>query len=146
MAELTYASQDIRQSGTRAAHSGIFFDLVSGFFEPASARGDVTIIPGLAGVTDRARVAHTKKIELVGYVLGTTASDWNSKTATLMGVMHPYAAAANLVIASSYLGTTGTHTISARVVNMVPGPPIKGPTIQTWSIELESLAAVWTVT
>lgn len=145
MAELSYDSQDIRQSAARSSGSGIFLDLVSGFFEPASARGDVTIIPGLAGVVDRVRVGHTKKILLVGYVRGTSASDWNSKTATLMGKMVPYNAAANLVVADSYLGTTGTHTISARVMNIVPGP-IVAQRFQTWSIELESIARVWTVT
>lgn len=147
MAELSFASQDIRQAAARTTGSGIFFDLVAGFFEPANPRGEDTIIPGLAGRTERVYVADNRNpIVLQGYVTGTSTSDWNSKTTTLMGVMLPYGAVANLVIASSYLGTSGTWTIGARVLNLIPGIPVKGPTFQTWSIELESMASVWTHT
>ena len=84
MAELTYDGQDIRQAAARTSGSGIFFDLVAGYSEPANVRGVDTIIPGLAGRTARDRVRDTRRIVLEGYVVGTSASDWRSKTDTLM--------------------------------------------------------------
>lgn len=141
MAELTYDGQDIRQAAARTSGSGIFFDLVAGYSEPANVRGVDTIIPALAGRTARNRVRDTRRIVLEGYVVGTSASDWRSKTDTLMGVMDSLTEE-NLVIADSYLGVSGTKTIATRVVNLVGGP-IVAMRFQTWSIEMESVAPDW---
>lgn len=143
MSELEFASQDIRQAAARTSDSGIFLDLVSGYSEPAVPRGEDTIIPSIAGRVARDRVADYRRIILEGYVIGTSASDFRSKTDTLMSVMDPTDNPATLTVKSGYLGVSGDKTILARVVNMVGGPPVKGPRFQTWSIELESVAPDW---
>lgn len=146
MATLTFDGEDIRESAARGATaSGIFLDLVSGWNEPATVRGVDTVIPSLAGRVPRIRVKDARRIVLEGYVVGTSASDWATHTATLMAKMQPSADPDNLVIADGYLGTTGTKTIAARVVNIVPGE-IVASRFQRWSIELESVAPDWTAT
>lgn len=142
MAELSFDSQDIRQSAARSSQSGIFFDLVSGYAEKATARGVDTVIPGASGRVERNRVKDGRRIVLEGYVVGTSASDWRSKTDTLMAKMDPSLDSKNLVITDSYLGVSGTKTIACRVVNVVGGP-IVAQKFQTWSIELESVAPDW---
>lgn len=141
MATMTYGGTDIRVTATRTT-SAIFLDLVAGYAEPALARGVDTIIPGATGRVARVHVKDVRRILLEGYVIGTSASDWRSKTDTLMALLSPAAAPANLVLGDSYLGVSGTKTISCRVVNVVGGP-IDSARFQTWSIELESLAAEW---
>lgn len=142
-AELSLGGQDIRQAAARSSHSGIFFDLMSGYSEPAAARGIDTIIPGAEGVVARNRVATVRSIVLQGYVVGSSASDWRSKTDTLMALLDPAANPQDLVIASSYLGVSGTKTISVRVLNCVGGEPMYAVGFQSWSIELESLGPDW---
>lgn len=142
MADLTFAGQDIRQAAARTSQSGIFFDLVAGYFEPAAVRGVDTIIPAAAGRIFRDRVSDSRRIALSGYVIGTTASDWRSKMQTLFSVMDPTADPANLVIGDNYLGTTGSPTIAARFVNAVGGEIVAGR-FQTWSIELEAVTPDW---
>jgi hypothetical protein len=145
MAELEYADLDIREADARSTGSGIFFDIVAGFFEPSSTRGGDTVIPGLAGRVSRNRVKDVRRILLEGFVIGTSASDWATNTAALMAVMDPSLDAEDLVLDDDYLGVTGTGTIAARVVNVVGGP-IVAARFQTWSIELESVAPDWAVT
>lgn len=142
MAELAYDSQDIRQAAARTSGSGIFFDLVSGYAEKATTRGVDTVIPGADGRVARNRVKDVRRIVLEGYVVGTSASDWRSKTDTLMAKMDPSLDNKNLVIDDSYLGVGSTKTIACRVVNVVGGP-ITAARFQTWSIELESVAPDW---
>lgn len=142
MTDLLFAAQDIRQAAARSSHSGIFLDLVSGYSEPATVRGEDTIVPSIAGRVVRDRVKDVRRIVLEGYVIGTSASDWRSKTDTLMSVMDPSDNPATLTVKSGYLGVGSDKTISARVVNIMPGP-ITGSYFQTWSIELESVDPDW---
>jgi hypothetical protein len=134
-------SLNFNSTNIRTAH-GIFLDLVSGYFEPAEVRGIDVVVPGASGRTVQSRVKDKRTIMLTGYVEGSDAADWESKTTTLMTAMDRSAAPPTLTVANSYLGTTGSHTIAARCVNLVPGPIIAGR-FQRWSIELESVAPDW---
>lgn len=144
--DLTLGGTSIRVAAARAAigvGTGIFLDLVSGYAEPATARGEDTIIPSIAGRVIRDRVKDYRRIVLEGYVIGTSASDWRSKTDALMALLSgTYASGSNLVIANAYLGTSSSKTIAVRCVNVMPGP-IFAQLFQTWSIELESVAPDW---
>lgn len=143
MTELSLGGQDIRQAGARTSHSGIFFDLVAGYSEPAAARGIDTVIPGAEGRTARNRVSDVRRIVLEGRVLGSSVSDWRTKTDTLMALCDPAHDPMDLIIADSYLGVGSTKTISVRVVNCVGGEPMYAIGTQFWSIELESVGADW---
>lgn len=134
--DLTLGSTNIRD------RTGIFFDLVKGFFEPPEVRGVDTDIPGLAGRISRNRVPVRRTITLDGYVTGSDAADWATNTAALMALLDP-TSPATLTVANSYLGTTGSHATTVRFLNAAGGPPMYGVQYQSWSIELESIDPDW---
>lgn len=141
--DLTLGGTSIRVAAAKTSGSGIFLDLVSGYAEPAQTRGEDSVVPSIAGRVIRDRVKDYRRIVLEGFVAGTSASDWRSKTDSLMGLLSgTYASGSNLVIANAYLGTGSTKTIKVRMVNIIGGP-IFAERFQTWSIELESVAPDW---
>lgn len=142
MAEITFDSEDIREASARTSQSGIFFDLVTGYHEPADVRGIDTIIPGATGRVARSRVKDVRRVVLEGYVVGTSTANWRTHTDTLMSKLQAVTVK-NLVLGDAYLGVSGTKTLACRVVNMVGGPIVAGR-FQTWSIELESVTPDWT--
>jgi hypothetical protein len=139
---LSFDGLDIREAAA-ASGSGIFFDLVSGYNEPASVRGVDSVIPGADGRVFRSRVRDARRIILKGYVTGTSASDFQANMAALFGVMNPVNDPADLIISDSYLGTGGSPTIACRFLNAVGDDPENGPKFQRWTIELESVVPEW---
>lgn len=137
MADLTLDGLDIRD------RASIFFDLMSGYYEPAEVRGSDTIVPALDGRVVRNRVIDSRRIRLDGYVTGTDTTDWAANTSNLMAACNAVTRV-DLVIDDGYLGTVGTPTISVLLVNAIPGPPTYGVLYQSWSLEFESIAPDWT--
>lgn len=134
-------SLNYRSTNIRTAH-GIFLDLTKGYAEPAEVRGIDVIVPGADGRTVQSRVKDRRSIMLEGYVEGSSASDWRSKTDTLMALMDRSLSPGTLTIANSYLGVASSKSITARCVNLLPGPIIMAR-FQRWSIELESVDTDW---
>ena len=137
MADLSLDGLDIRDTG------GIFFDLMSGLFEPAEVRGTDTVVPALAGRVARNRVKDTRKVVLTGYVTGTNAADMITNTQTLMAACDP-ANIVDLVVDDGYYAGIGPTTLAVRFVNAIPGPPTYGVLYQSWSLEFESITPDWT--
>lgn len=134
---LNLGGTNIRTTG------GTFFDLVKGYFEPPEVRGVDTDIPGTDGRISRNRKYVRRVITLEGYIKGSSASDWRSKTAAFFALCDPKTPV-TLTVDNGYLGTTGgAHATTVRFLNAVGGPPMLGPTFQTWSIELETIVPTW---
>lgn len=136
MADLTLGGTDLRD------RTGIFLDLVSGYFEPADVRGSDTVIPALAGRVERNRVKDTRRVVLSGYVTGSSASDWNANVTALMALCDPTALAV-LTVNSPYLGASGSSSLNVRFVNAIGGEPMYGVLYQSWSLEFESIDPDW---
>jgi len=131
--------------GTDVQTVNIFLDIIRGFAEPADVRGIDTIIPGKHGRTERARKKDRRTILLEGWVSGTGASlvlkqqSWRTSTDALMALMDRTLASGSLVVTNPYMGLpAGSKTISAKCVNLIPGP-IVSMFHQKWSIELEAI-------
>jgi hypothetical protein len=132
MADLTYRGTDIRDVN-------IHFDVVRGYAELPSVRGEDTIIPGKAGRTVRARKKDRRVIELRGYIQATTAATWRTKTDTAMALFDPSLTPGALVITTPYLGLgAGSKTVQARTLSVVGGQ-IVASRFQLWTIELEAV-------
>lgn len=136
MAALTLDGLDIRSRST------IYLELMRGYFEPPSVRGEDIIIPGADGRTTRTRRADQRYVLLEGYVTGSSAANWNTNVAALMAKLD--GSLVNLVVADNYLGSTGTHTLAVRCVSPpVGGEPTYGVLYQAWSVELLSVSPDW---
>lgn len=132
MAALTINGTDVHDL------TGIYLNLISGFFEPAEVRGSDSVVTGTNGRIPRDRVKDVRRIVLVGQVMGTSIADWATNTQTLMGLLHPIDAC-TIAINDSYLGVGSGQSIECRAVNVVPGPIVIGVPHQTWSIEFEAV-------
>lgn len=129
-------------------YTGIRLDIVRGFLTPPAVRGQDIVIPARAGRDSGNRVADVLSILLEGYVGGEDAEEWRENTDALIAVLDENAVVPGSLIARApYLGlaTGAVATISARVKNYVEGPVRAGATVQTWSIELESIDPYWVV-
>lgn len=131
--------------GTDIQTANIFLDVAEGYFEPADVRGSDAVIPGLTGRFALNRIKDHRSLQLVGWVEGTGATlvaqqqSWHTSTLALMALMDRSLAAGSLVLTPPTLGlSAGSKTISARCVNLIPGPVIASR-FQRWSIELEAV-------
>lgn len=133
--------------GTDIQTANIFLDITRGYAEPAAVRGRDIIIVGRAGRTETSvvRKKDVRRILLEGWVLGTGASlvlkqqSWRSSTDTLMALMDHTLASGALVVSTPYMGLpSGSKTIQAKCINVMPGP-IVSLYFQRWSIELEAI-------
>lgn len=123
-----------------------YFDIHSGFWEPADVRGQDDVIPGLAGRFRRNRVKDRRIIELRGFVQGIGGTqlerqqNWQAATAALMALMDPTGASGSLAVVAPYMGLpSGSKTITAYPLNVVGGPVLNTMSFQRWSIELEAV-------
>lgn len=128
---------------------GIRLDIVRGFLVPPDFRGTDTVIPGRRGRVSRNRVEDVREVILEGYVAGSTAADWRTKTDLLLATLEEGGSTEpGLLLAyDGYLGLGPgvVASIYARVKNAVEGPIRFGSSFQTWSIALESVDADWLV-
>jgi hypothetical protein len=132
--------------GTDLQTLKVYFDIASGFWEPAEVRGQDDIIPGLSGRFRRNRVKDRRIIELRGWIRGVGGTvlerqqDWGATTAAVMALMDPTGAAGTLQVTNPYMGlTSGTKTISAYPLNLIGGEVDNSLSFQRWSIELEAV-------
>lgn len=128
---------------------GIRLDIVRGFLVPPDYRGTDIVIPGRRGRISGNRVEDVREIILEGYVAGTSALDWRTKTDLLLATLEEGGSIEPglLFAAEGYLGLGPgvTASISARVKNAVEGPVRFGSSFQTWSVALESVDTEWDV-
>jgi hypothetical protein len=138
--DLTYRGTDIR-----LANKTIFFDLVRGYSEPAEVRGTDTVVPATAGRTARTHVLDRRIIELEGYIYGASGTAWRSTTDTVMALFSGTASPGTIAVSNTYLGVSGTATITARAISTIGGPIITTASgvFQTWNVQLESLDPDW---
>lgn len=134
--------------GTDVQTANIFLDLIRGYAEPPEARGADDVVPGATGRSQGTWAKDTRRIILEGWVQGTGATEaaqqqsWRTSTDALMALMDHTLSAGALVITAPYLGlASGSKTIQAKCVNVVPGPIQAGMTFQRWSFELVSIAS-----
>lgn len=128
---------------------GIRLDIVRGFLVPPDYRGTDIVIPGRRGRISGNRVEDVREVILEGYVAGTSAADWRTKTDILLGILEEGGSIEPGILLANegYLGLApgAIATISARVKNAVEGPIRFGSSFQTWSVALESVDADWLV-
>ena len=136
---LTFRSVDL-QDDEDPRLASVYFDLRSGYSEPAEARGEDDVIPGLAGQYPRNRISHRRIIILNGFIRGMGGTDtertlaWRAATDTIMAVFDPALDPGELEISGGYLGITGA-TIQARATDVIGGEVISRQ-FQRWSVEL----------
>jgi hypothetical protein len=134
---LTYRTTDIQTAN-------IYLDIVSGFFEPPTVRGEDDLVFRAAGRDEMPRRADVRPIRLEGYGRGTGSTElarqqsWYAATSALMDLMDRTLASGPIVVTPPYLGLpSGSKTIDARAVNAVGGPVLSCMTYQRWSFDLE---------
>lgn len=138
--QLAFGSLDLRDS------TGIFLDIVRGFYEPAETRGEDVTIPSRVGRAPMNRMNHKRTILMVGRVTGTDAADFLSNMLSLQAACDA-GVIDTLTVDDGYLGTGSTaYTIEARYLNMSVSDLQKGPVYATVSCEFESVVPDWTAT
>lgn len=132
--------------GTSLQTEKVYFDLHSGYWEPADVRGVDNVAPGIPGRYRRNRVKDHRIIELRGWIRGhgSTASerqlDWAATTTAILALFDPTGAAGTLAVVSPYLGLpAGSKSISAYPLNAVGGAVESEMTYQLWSLQLEAV-------
>jgi len=137
---LEYRGQDLHADGLR-------FQLVEGYAEPLSVRGEDTIVSARRGRIPRSRVGDVRDLRLDGNIRARTAAEWRVATDILAAIVDTELDPDELVMRGPYLGLPvgTTATITARTVNAVPGPIRAGKRFQVWSVRLESLDPDWLV-
>lgn len=133
----------------RPTDGSMNLDVISGFWEPANARGEDDVIPEASGRDAGVWTADTRTIRLHGHVKGIGSTlvarqqSFNTTMATLMGKLDTTASPAALVVSGPYMGlatspSTATKSINVRCVNVVVGP-ITGLYYATIDAELVSI-------
>ena len=134
-------------SGTSLQTPTLYFDLVSGFWEPAEVSGKPVLIPGRPGFYTPTVNPYEKRrriVQLEGWTMGAGSTteekrvSWAEANFTLAALLDRTLGADDLVAKSGYMGLTDDWTLLARVLNVVTGPPKMLATRQRWSIQFES--------
>lgn len=130
---------------------GLFMEIVTGFDEVPSVRGEDTVIPGLAGRIPGNRISDERSIILAGFIAGAVAdsqtederrASYREMVTALQAAFHP-----------TLMGTlevTGedeaVYSIAARPLSIVYGPETV-PAFRYVSVALVSTTdPEWTVT
>lgn len=117
------------------------FELVGGWRDGLSVRGDDTVIPGASGRIEEARREDLRAIRLHGIVLATSEANWNTVLGELETAFDVSAAAASLIVTAPFMGlATGTRTISARVESVVTRDLLYG-LVTEYDVLLHSVAS-----
>jgi hypothetical protein len=125
---------------------GIYLEITRGFLARPQVRGDDYVIAALPGRSSGNRVSDVLDILAEGYVAGVTSEDWRANTDLLMAVLDENGVVPGTLIVRAPLyglGAGEEASITARVVNAIPGPVGAGYASQTWSIQLQSLDTGW---
>lgn len=111
---LTFGGEELRQLSVARR----WFSITSGWRDGIEVRGqDVTIV-GAPGQYELNRIAKWRTIHLVGFVLGTSESNWDTEMDDLEVVFDPTDGSKDLVVTAPYMGlSSGVRRISARVAN-----------------------------
>lgn len=139
---LTYRAFDLRDDEDPLL-ARVYFDMPIGYSEPAEVRGEDDVVPEAAGRELGARIKDRRLIQLEGHVRGIGAdtaartADWRASTDLLTAAIQQDGLPGDLVVGGGYLGITGTASLSARVIRVIPGPITNRMSFQTWGIQLE---------
>ncbi len=156
MGDLRFRSIDLQSGGRDSLTGGIWFDLETGYFEPAEVRGEDDTVPEAAGMAVGPRIRHRRIITLVGHVRGSGAtfeersSSWYTYTQSLMAVMQLHSTPGLLEVDGDYLGIPSgeVHSLNARCIRAIPGPIQNRMAFQPWSFQLLCIDSPpeWSVT
>jgi len=143
---LTYRTQSLQGAN-------FCLDVVQGFWEPSSVRGDNRVTPGMVGQPASIYVKDTRAILLEGviYGVGNTVAlrreSYNETAALILALMDYNLDPGALVATSPYLGLASgdTATINARCTNAISRLLNRQFTAAAWSMKLESIDPDWVI-
>ena len=134
-------------SGTSLQSSTLYFDLTSGFWEPAEVSGKPVLIPGRPGFYTPTVNPYEKRrriVQLEGWTMGAGSgydeqrASWAEANDTLAALLDRTLGDDDLVVVPPYMGVDLEWTLLCRVLNVVTSPPQNRATRQRWSIQFES--------
>jgi hypothetical protein len=140
----------ITYRGTQLQTEKVYFDLWTGYAEPASFRGEDVTIPGADGVVWMPKVSDIREIELRGHIRGVGATEaeraasWRVSTDAVISVLMDYTAApGTLLLDAPYLGLASSFSIEAVAVDAIGGPILNCTSYQVWSVRLLAHSPDW---
>jgi hypothetical protein len=149
MSDLTSIT-DLTLDGTSIQQDpmGIYLEITRGLNEIPVFRGSDTTVPHLTGQIAHAHVAHVRRLELTGYVLGvgadlaTQQSDYRQLMRGLSSLLAT--AAASPVVLAGTLEDGSTASINVRVSDYQLNEPVQS-LVGEPKVALESLDPYWVI-